>query len=60
MGRKATVIISIILFIVSIISVLLVGFYFDLFNNSNKTYVAMLIIIPLVQLSVVLVARFKK
>lgn len=60
MGRKATVIVSIILFVVSIISVLLVGFYFNLFNSPNKTYVALMIIIPLVQLSVVLVARFKK
>lgn len=60
MDRKAPIILSIILFVVSIVSVLLLGFHFDLFNHPNKTYIAMLIIIPLVQLSIVFFAIFKK
>lgn len=60
MDRKVVTIVSIILFIVSIISIVAVGIHFDLFDNPNKTYVVLMIVSPLVQLSMVFIARFKK
>jgi hypothetical protein len=60
MGKKITTIFAILLFIISIVSVLLLGTHFDLFNHPNKTYIVMAFVIPLVQLSLVFVSIFKK
>ena len=60
MAKKFTTIMAIILFLVSIACVLFVGFHYDLFNHPDKTYTVMAVIIPLVQLSMVFVAIFKK
>ena len=60
MGKKITTIFAIVLFVISIVSVLLLGAHFDLFNHPNKTYIVMAFVIPLVQLSLVFVSIFKK
>lgn len=60
MGKKTLIILSIILLLVSIASVLFIGFRYDFFNHPNRTYTVMAFIIPLIQLSIVFIARFKK
>lgn len=60
MGKKTLIILSIILFLVSLACVLFIGFHYDLFNHPNKTYTVMAFIIPLIQLSLVFVSIFKK
>lgn len=60
MGRKALTIISVVLFLISVVSVLAIGFYYNLFNHPDKTFIVMMIIIPLIQLATIFIARFKK
>ena len=60
MGKKTLTIFSIILLFISIASVLFIGFHYNLFNHPNKTYIVLMVVILLVQLSVIFIARFKK
>lgn len=60
MGRKALSIISVVLFLISVVSVLAIGFYYNLFNHPDKTFIVMMIIIPLIQLAAIFIARFKR
>lgn len=60
MGRRVLTIISIILFVITIVGVLFIGFRYDLFLHPDKTYIVLMVVMLLVQLSVVFIARFKK
>lgn len=60
MGRRVLTIISIILFVITIVGVLFIGFRYDLFLHPDKTYIVFMVVMLLVQLSVVFIARFKK
>ena len=60
MGKKTLTIVSIILLFISIASALFIGFHYNLFNHPNKTYIVLMVVILLVQLSVIFIARFKK
>ncbi len=60
MGRRVLTIISIILFVITIAGTLFIGFRYNLFLHPNKTYIFLMVIMLLVQLSVIFIARFKK